>query len=81
MPKRPITLNMDEELISKIDEIAKHNHRKRGPEINVAVEFYLKYHGTDLEILSVHKEDPKQDVSESSKEEKTILNAGMFSAK
>lgn len=81
MAKRSITLNMDEELIDKIGAIAKQNHRKRGPEINVAVEFYLKYQDTDLDASSNHKEEPKQDVCDIVKEEKTILKTGMFSTK
>lgn len=55
MAKRIISIKMEEDLIEKLDGVAKLNHRKRGPEINVAVEFYLKYQGVDFEKL-------KQDV-------------------
>ena len=53
MAKRIISLKMEDELIEKLDEVAKLNHRKRGPEINVAVEFYLKYQGVDLDKLKL----------------------------
>lgn len=53
MAKRIISLKMEDELIEKLDEVAKLNHRKRGPEINVAVEFYLKYQGVDLDKIKL----------------------------
>ena len=60
---------MDEELIERLDEVAKTNHRKRGPEVNVAVEFYLKYQGVDIDALKRDSQDiqNKDNINDSSK--------------
>lgn len=72
MAKKVVTVKMEEELVKKLDEVSKTNHRKRGPEINVAVEFYLKYQGVDLDALKdrVNNEYIDSD-PQSSKEAKT----------
>lgn len=61
LARKTFSITMDEELIKKLDEVATSNHRRRGPEVNVAVEFYLKYHGIDLDKLKQPSvEDSKQ---------------------
>lgn len=72
MAVKPISVKMDESLIAKLDEVAKSNHRKRSPEINVAVEFYLKYQGVDLDELKDRTNNAKiNDDSQNLKDEKT----------
>lgn len=65
MALRIVSVKMDDAIIEKLDEVAKSHHRKRSPEINVAVEFYLKYQGVDLETLKAPKDlEPTRDVQE-----------------
>lgn len=75
MARKTFSITMDEELIKRLDEMATQNHRRRGPEVNVAVEFYLKHYGMDLEPKQ--KDDSSKEVS--SEEEATKVSTGEFS--
>ena len=44
------TASLDKELKKKLEEVAKSNYRKLNGELNVAVEFYLKYGVTKVEF-------------------------------
>ena len=55
MARKTFSITMDEELIKKLDEVATLNHRRRGPEVNVAVEFYLKHQGIDIDKINEQK--------------------------
>lgn len=49
LARKTFSITMEDDRVAELDKIAKQNHRKRGPEINVAVELYLKYQNVDIE--------------------------------
>lgn len=83
MAVRPISVKMDEALIEKLDAVAKAHHRKRSPEINVAVEFYLKYHEAGIETQPGKLQDTtstthQEQADHKAVEETTEVNMGGF---
>lgn len=64
------TASLDKDLKKKLEEVAESNYRKLNGELNVAVEFYLKYGVTKVEF-SEKKEEiiaDKVTISESQEE-------------
>lgn len=54
------TASLDVELKKKLEEVAESNYRKLNGELNVAVEFYLKYGVSKVEF-SAEKEEVQID--------------------
>lgn len=87
MATKAITINIDEELLQKIEASAKANFRKRGPEINVAIAYYLsafEQSGGIIGSIPQTKDESDKECTEDKKTEhetttSTNLNAGAFS--
>lgn len=53
MANKTITISVDEVLLEKIEAVAKVNFRKRGPEINAAIAYYLTaIEGSGMPIMA-----------------------------